>query len=67
MIGASQVIRETGIPRTTLYRLIEAKRIPVHEDRKPWQKRPVKRFRLSEIREALGMPADPTPPSPGQT
>jgi predicted DNA-binding transcriptional regulator AlpA len=62
MVGASQVIRETGIPRTTLYRLIEARRIPVHEERKPWQKRPVKRFLLSEVRAALDMDR-PAPPA----
>jgi excisionase family DNA binding protein len=55
MIGASEAIRTLGIPRTTFYRLIEDKRIPVHEDRKPWQKRTVKRFRISEIRAALKM------------
>lgn len=53
MVGASYVIRETGIPRTTLYRLIEAKKIPVHVERKPWQRRAVKRFRMSEVRKAL--------------
>jgi len=55
MVGASQAIRELGIPRTSFYRLVEDGRIPVHEERKPWQKRPVKRFLLSEIRKALGM------------
>lgn len=55
MVGASEVIRELGIPRTTFYRLIGDKRIPVYEERKPWQKRPVKRFQLDEVRTALGM------------
>jgi predicted DNA-binding transcriptional regulator AlpA len=60
MVGASEVIRETGIPRTTLYRLIDEKKIPAYEERKPWQKRAVKRFLLSEVRAALKM----EPPTP---
>lgn len=55
MVGASQVIRETGIPRTTLYRLVNEKKIPVHEERRPWEKRTRKVFRLSEVRAALGI------------
>ena len=55
MVGASEAIRELGIPRTSFYRLIEDGRIPVHEERKPWQKRTVRRFYLSEIRKALDM------------
>lgn len=61
MVGASEVIRKTGIPRTTLYRLVDEKKIPVHEDRKPWQKRTRLRFRLSEVRAALQMDAPATP------
>ena len=65
MVGASEAIRVLGIPRTSFYRLVEDRRIPVHEERKPWQKRPVKRFRLSEVRAALGMedPRRPRPPA----
>lgn len=56
MVGASEVIREIGIPRTTLYRLVEDGRIPVHEEeRKPWQRRTSKRFLLSEVKQALGI------------
>lgn len=55
MVGASEAIRVLGIPRTTFYRLIEQNRVPVHEERKPWEKRARKRFRLSEIRAALNM------------
>jgi predicted DNA-binding transcriptional regulator AlpA len=36
MVGASAVVRELGIPRSTLYRLVDEKRIPVHRERKPW-------------------------------
>jgi predicted DNA-binding transcriptional regulator AlpA len=63
MVGASTVIRETGIPRTTLYRLIESRHIPVHEERKPWQKRAVKRFRMSEVRDALARMKIAPPPT----
>jgi predicted DNA-binding transcriptional regulator AlpA len=55
MVGASAVVRELGIPRSTLYRLVDEKRIPVHRERKPWQKNEVLRFKLSEIRAALKM------------
>lgn len=59
MVGASEAIQKLGIPRTSFYRAIQDGRIPVHEEaRKPWQKRPVKRFLLSEVRDALGMPQD---------
>ena len=54
MVGASEAIRELGIPRTSFYRLIkDGVIVPVQEDRKPWQRRTVKRFRVSEIRKAL--------------
>lgn len=56
LVGASQAIRELGIPRTSFYRAVNDGRIPVHEvERKPWQKRAVKRFLLSEVMDALGM------------
>ena len=56
MIGASEAIRKLGIPRTSFYRAVEDGRIPAYEERKPWQKRTVKRFKLSEVRRALDMP-----------
>lgn len=56
MIGASQAIRELGIPRTSFYRAVHDGRIPVHEIRQPWNRRAVvKRFLLSEVRDALGI------------
>ena len=55
MVGASDVIRELDIPRGSFYRAVNDGRIPFHEERNPWQKRPVKRFRVSEVRKALGM------------
>jgi hypothetical protein len=62
MVGASEAIRRLGIPRTSFYRAVEAGRIPVHEERKPWNKRSaVKRFLLSEVRAALKMDPPTTP------
>jgi predicted DNA-binding transcriptional regulator AlpA len=61
MVGASEVVRELGIPRSTLYRLVEEKRVPVHREKKPWQKEPRLRFLLSEVRAALDMDATPGP------
>lgn len=61
MVGASTVIRTLDIPRVSFYRAVKDGRIPFHEDRKPWQKRAVKRFLLSEVRKALGM-EQPTHP-----
>jgi hypothetical protein len=65
MVGASEAIRALDIPRTSFYRAVKEGRIPVHEERTPWNKRAaVKRFRLSEVRAALEMePPDPTPPA----
>ena len=53
MVGASDVIRETGIPRTTLYRLVGEKKIPAYTDKKPWQRQARLKFKMSEVREAL--------------
>lgn len=66
MVGASEAIRELGIPRTSFYRAVEDGRIPVHEVEQPWNRRAkVKRFLLSEVRTALGMADDRTrPPAP---
>lgn len=63
MVGASEVIRKTGIPRTTFYRAVEEGRIPVHEIKQPWNRRAVvKRFLLSEVRAAMEkQPPAPTP------
>lgn len=63
MVGASDVIRKLDIPRVSFYRAVNDGRIPFHEERKPWQKRPVKRFRISEVRDALGMPRRSRPPA----
>jgi hypothetical protein len=63
MVGASEAIRELGIPRTNFYRAVKDGRIPVHEVRQPWNKREVvKRFYLSEVRKALDMPTPPSQP-----
>jgi hypothetical protein len=55
MVGASEAIRVLDIPRVSFYRAVKDGRIPYREERKPWQKRAVKRFKLSEVRTALGM------------
>lgn len=64
MVGASEAIRKLDIPRVSFYRAVNDGRIPFHEERKPWQKRPVKRFLLSEVRAALEMDT-PAPGGPG--
>lgn len=67
MVGASEAIRQLNIPRTSFYRAVEDGKIPVHEEVKPWGRRRVtKRFKLSEIRTALNLPADPSPTTPAQ-
>jgi hypothetical protein len=53
MVGASDVIRELDIPRVSFYRAVNMGLIPFEEERKPWQKRAVKRFRLDDVRTAL--------------
>jgi hypothetical protein len=62
MVGASDVIRTLDIPRVSFYRAVNEGRIPFREERKPWQKRAVKRFVLSEVRAALEM----EPPAPAE-
>jgi hypothetical protein len=65
MVGASEAIRKLDIPRVSFYRAIKDGRIPFHEERRPWGRRPVvKRFKLSEVRDALGMGPAPTDPPP---
>lgn len=60
MVGASEAIRKLGIPRTNFYRAVKDGKIPVHEVHQPWNRRAVvKRFYLSEVKEALGL--DETP------
>lgn len=62
MVGASEAIRVLNIPRTNFYRAVKDGKIPVHEVRQPWNRREiVKRFRLSEIRDALGLEQPPAP------
>lgn len=62
MVGASEAIRELRIPRTNFYRAVKEGKIPSYEVRQPWNRREVvKRFKLSEVRKALGMEHPPTP------
>ncbi len=61
MVGASEAIRQLGIPRTSFYRAVEDGKIPVYEVRQPWNRREVvKRFKISEIRDALGLEHPPS-------
>jgi len=53
LVGANVVIRETGVPRKALYRMIRDGEIPAYHERKPWQKEGFWRFRLSEVKAAL--------------
>lgn len=67
MVGATDVVRETGIPRSTLYRLVDEKKIPAHSERKPWQRQARLRFKMSEVRaalERLAPDSTDTPPPP---
>jgi hypothetical protein len=65
MVGASEAIRKLNIPRTSFYRAVEDGKIPVHEEVKPWGRRQkTKRFKLSEVRKALGLPEPTDPPAP---
>lgn len=61
LVTAATIVRELGIPRSTLYRLVSEHRIPVHSIRQPWHQRQRIAFKLSEVRAALGLP-DPEPP-----
>lgn len=65
LITAAAVVRELGIPASTLYRLVSAGTIPTHPiPRKPWHRREVKGFLLSEVCAAMGIPEPRKPPSP---
>jgi antitoxin component of RelBE/YafQ-DinJ toxin-antitoxin module len=65
LLTATAVVRELEIPVSTLYRLVSQGVIPTHPiPRKPWHRREVKGFYLSEVRAALGLPPA-APPGPG--
>lgn len=53
LVTAQVVSRELGIPRSTLYRLVEAGKVPAVDVTKDWHERRQYRFRLSEVRTAL--------------
>ncbi|HXE85525.1 MAG TPA: helix-turn-helix domain-containing protein [Hyphomicrobiaceae bacterium] len=57
MLSPQDVVRELGIPRSTLYRLVAQNVIPTHPmPQKPWHRRQVQGFLMSEVRAALGIP-----------
>ena len=65
LVTANEVIRATGIPRSTLYHLVQQGVITPHPTRfKPWHQRDRIGFRMSEVRAALGLPPEPRPAPP---
>jgi hypothetical protein len=62
LVSAKAVVDALAIPRFALYRLAYEGRIPMHDITRGWHNRRQIRFRISEVRTALGMDA-PTPPS----
>ena len=53
MVSAQVVVRELGIPRSTLYRLVDEQKIPAHSVRKPWHQRDRLMFSVAEVKAAL--------------
>lgn len=53
MVTAKSVTEELGIPRSTLYRLVEEGKVPAEDVTKDWHTRRQYRFRVSEVRAAL--------------
>jgi hypothetical protein len=62
MVTSTVITRELGIPAYALHRLVKRGVVPVHDvTPKGWpHQRRVLRFKLSEVRAALGEP--PAPP-----
>lgn len=56
LVTSGEVVREFGIARTTLQRLIDDGRVPAYDVSHTWNKRKQWRFKLSEVRAALGPP-----------
>jgi len=64
LVTSATVIRELGIPRTTLYRLVAANKLATYPmPGRPWHSRAVKGFLMSEVRAALGIPEPADPPA----
>jgi excisionase family DNA binding protein len=53
LVTVDTVVRETKIPRATVYKMVEEKRIPFVDVTQPWHRRRQLRFRLSEVQAAL--------------
>lgn len=61
LVTSGDVERELGIPRYALYRMVEAGLVHPVDDTKPWAKQRKRwKFRLSEVRAALGEPPAPS-------
>jgi hypothetical protein len=53
LVTAKVIVDAVGIPRATLYRLVDAKKIPAYPATKPWHQRRHFLFSLPEVRAAL--------------
>lgn len=53
MVGATAVIQQLGIPRSTLYHLVKLGKIPTYDVRKPWHTQQRIKFKMSEVEAAL--------------
>jgi predicted DNA-binding transcriptional regulator AlpA len=53
LVTAKIVTAELGIPRSTLYRLVEQGKVPAEDVTQDWHSKRQYRFRVSEVRAAL--------------
>lgn len=65
LVSAQEIVKRFGIPRSTLYYLAEAGKIPYHvAPRQPWHQRRHLLFNPEEVKAALdGLAADGNPPA----
>ena len=56
LVTAGQIIKLYKIPRTTLYRMVEEGRLPVHNVTKAFHRRRQYRFDPAEVARVLGEP-----------
>ncbi len=56
LITATQAATRFGVPAWAIWRLVQRELlVPVEDEQKPWQKRPKRRYRLSDVARALGL------------